>query len=361
MPVKAYITRDPSGNPWPPVHEHEATAVIGLIQRLHEALNHERAFYAVFANLQAPSADMVVLTEMGLGVAELKHYAGRLNVQGDEWYAGTRLVKAGTGYNNPREQVQAYANRIRRDIIPHLADFWSADKEDLTMRLKVQTAVCFTNQQIVIAPDVKDAIELEADRNGRRWSTFQVLTPANFTTWVGSLRFAVEQGRAANFAPFRLKPREIDALTKAYFQGSEWTEIRNMMPTGTPYAYLTLRQPDQQPQLFPLRTSDMTIGRDGAKCALMMPEAFKRTSREHLRVSRVASQVWIRDLESSHGTFVDGMRIVEPTRLKAGQRVTLGGTEAGDKVCELVFTYQLPSDLHIDATALDTSAGENHE
>ena len=32
MPVKSYVTRDPSGNPWPPVHEHEATAVIGLIQ-----------------------------------------------------------------------------------------------------------------------------------------------------------------------------------------------------------------------------------------------------------------------------------------------------------------------------------------
>ena len=56
MPVTAYITRDPSGNPWPPVHEHEATAVIGLIQRLYEAHNHERATYTVLVNLQAPSA-----------------------------------------------------------------------------------------------------------------------------------------------------------------------------------------------------------------------------------------------------------------------------------------------------------------
>ena len=54
------------------MHEHEATAAIGLIQRLHEALNHERGFYAVFANLQAPSTDLVVLTEMGMGVIELK-------------------------------------------------------------------------------------------------------------------------------------------------------------------------------------------------------------------------------------------------------------------------------------------------
>ena len=357
MPVKAYITRDPSGNPWPPVHEHEATAVIGLIQRLHEALNHERVFYAVFANLQAPSADLVVLTEMGIGVAELKHYAGQLNTQGGEWYAGTRLVKAGTGYMNPRDQVQAYANRIRRDLIPHLADFWATGADDLTARLKVQTAVCFTNQQLQLAPEVKAAIELDADRNGRRWSTFQVITPGSFTTWAGSLRFSVEQGRAASFAPFRLKPREIDALTKAYFQGNEWTEIRAMMPTGAPYAYLTLRQPNQPPQLFPLRASDVTIGRDGEKSALMIPEAFTRTSRAHLRVSRVAAQVWVRDLGSSHGTFIEGARVEDATRLKPGQHITLGGPAAGDKVCDLVFTDQLPPDLRIDATALDTSTG----
>lgn len=359
MPVKAYITRDPSGNPWPPVHEHEATAVIGLIQRLHEALNHERVFYAVFANLQAPSADLVVLTEMGIGVVELKHYAGRLHVEGDEWYAGPRLVKAGTGYNNPREQVQAYANRIRRDLIPHLADFWSADKDDVTTRLKVQTAVSFTNQQVQIAPEVKEVIERDADQNGRRWSTFQLLAPSNFTTWVGSLRFGIEQRRTASFAPNRLKPREIDALTKVYFQGNEWTEIRNMMPTGTPYAYLTLRQPNQPPQLFPLRTSDVIIGRDGEKSALMIPEAFKRTSRQHLRMSRVASQVWIHDLGSSHGTFIEGAVIDEPARLKDGQHITLGGPQAGERVCDLVFTYQLPSDLQIGATALDTSTDSN--
>ncbi len=355
MPVKAYITRDPSGNPWPPVHEHEATAVIGLVQRLHEAFHHERTFYAIFANLQAPSADLVVLTEMGLGVAELKHYPGRLSVIDDEWFAGGRLVKAGMGAINPRQQVQNYAERIRRELIPHLANFWATSKDDLATRLKVQTAVCFSNQQIQITPEVKQAIEIDADRNGRRWSTFQVLTPSDFTAWVGSLRFGVEQDRAANFAPYRLKPREIDALTKVYFKGNEWTEIRNLMPTGAPYAYLTLRQSGQEPLLFPLRTTDVTIGRDGAKCALMIPEAFKRASREHLRLSRVASQVWIRDLGSSHGTYVDGTRVEEATRLKSGQRITLGGPEAGDKICELTFTYQLPPDLQIGATAPDTA------
>ena len=81
MPVVAYVARDPAGNPWPPVHEHEAAAAIGMIQRLHESLNHERSLYVVLANLQAPSADLVVLTELGLGVVELKHYSGALSVQ----------------------------------------------------------------------------------------------------------------------------------------------------------------------------------------------------------------------------------------------------------------------------------------
>jgi pSer/pThr/pTyr-binding forkhead associated (FHA) protein len=130
------------------------------------------------------------------------------------------------------------------------------------------------------------------------------------------------------------------------------------MPTGAPYAYFTLRQAGQEPQLFPLRTTDMRLGRDGQKCALLIPDAFRRTSREHLRIVRVASQVWIRDLGSSHGTFVDGERIAEPTRLKPGQRLTLGGPEANERVCELMFNYKLPPDLQIGATAQDTSSDE---
>ncbi|HSH83348.1 MAG TPA: hypothetical protein VLA19_32855 [Herpetosiphonaceae bacterium] len=102
MAVEAYVTRDPSGKPWPPVHEHEATGAIGLIQRLYEAFNHDPARYAVFANLHTPSADLVVLSELGLGVVELKHVGGRLGVAGDTWVAGGQAIKAGTGANTPR-------------------------------------------------------------------------------------------------------------------------------------------------------------------------------------------------------------------------------------------------------------------
>ena len=124
------------------------------------------------------------------------------------------------------------------------------------------------------------------------------------------------------------------------------------------YAYLTLRQAGREPQLFPLRSTSVTIGRDKAKCGLLIPEAFRRVSREHIRLTRVAGAVWIEDLGSSQGTFVDGGRVDEAARLKAGQRITLGGPEPGDKVCELVFTFDLPPELQAGPTAADQTTGQ---
>ncbi|MDP9316740.1 MAG: FHA domain-containing protein [Chloroflexota bacterium] len=355
MPVKAYISRDQAGKPWPPIHEHEASAAIGLVQRLYEAVNHEPALYAVFANLQAPSADLVVLSELGLGVVELKHYPGSLGVVDDEWYADRRLVKAGTGYTNPREQVQAYSGRIRRDLVGNLAALWSHNENDLGRALKIQTAVCFTNPDLSITAEVKEQVERDASLRGRRWSSFRLLTPSTFAAWATALRFGVEQGRAANFAPHRLTSHQVDVLARMYFKGNAWTEIDNLMPTGQPYAYIALQQPSQQPQLFPLRATEIKIGRDGAKCGILVPEYFRRASREHVRLTRIAGNVWLEDLRSSHGTFVDGAPVERVTRLAVGQRITLGGSEASEHVCELLFTDQLPQDLLANATMKDTT------
>lgn len=357
MPVIAYITRDPLGNPWPPVHEHEATAVIGMIQRLHEALNHERGAYAVLVNLQTPSADLLVLTEMGAGVVELKHYSGTLSAQAGEWYAGTQLVKAGVGHPNPREQALSYANRIRNELLPYLAKGWAIPENDLSVRLKLQTAVCFSHPDSAIPAAVKEEIERDARQQGRRWSTFQLLTPADFATWVSGLRFGIEKDRSAQLAPQRLTAKQIAGFAELIFNCSEWTEIRNLMPTGTPYAYLTLRQPGQEPQLFPLRAIEAMVGRDTQQSTLHIPQGFTRCSRAHARVWREASDVWVADAGSTHGTYVNGHKVTSRAKLRPGQRITLGGAEADEKVCELHFSTDLPPEFQAGATGRDTSMG----
>jgi hypothetical protein len=353
MAVTAYIARDLGGNPWPLVHEHEAVAAIGLIQRLYEAVNHEPTMYAIFTNLQTPHADVVVLSELGLGVIELKHHASRLFTQDTDWYAGTMLIKAGAGHSNPREQVQAYAHRIRRYFIPQIASWWAADQDEMKRSLKIQTAVCFTNPRIEIEQEVKETIEQEARMVGRRWSDFRVLIPTDFAVWVSALRFGLEQDHAANFAPYRLTAPQINTLARFFFKGNEWTEIRNLMPTGQPYAYIILQQQAQESQVFPLRATDTTIGRDSGKCMLLIPEGYARVSRQHACMSRIAGNIWIKDLGSSHGTYINGARIYEITRLQPGDRITLGGSTSSGKVCELLFMHQLPSDLHADPTTMN--------
>jgi hypothetical protein len=273
-----------------------------------------------------------------------------------EWLGGGRLIKAGVGYRNPHDQAQAYASRIRRELPTHLAPLWGLDRGVIEQGSKIQYAVCFTNPAMTIPADVQETIEREAN-GSRRPGNFTLLAPRDFPTWVASLRFGMEQGREANFAPYRLNAQQIATLLTTYFKGSEWTEIRNLMPTGQPYAYLTLRQPEQPPQLFPLRSSDATLGRDGTLCTLLIPEGFKRTSREHARCSRAGTSVTITDLESSHGTYVDGVRLNQPLRLKPGQIITLGGPTANPGVCALTFSLDLPSEFRAGATAADPTTG----
>jgi pSer/pThr/pTyr-binding forkhead associated (FHA) protein len=71
---------------------------------------------------------------------------------------------------------------------------------------------------------------------------------------------------------------------------------------------------------------------------------------------RVGSGVMVTDLGSSHGTYVNGHRVATSTGLRAGQRITLGGATADDKVCELQFTLELPPEFQAAATAKDTTA-----
>lgn len=47
-------------------------------------------------------------------------------------------------------------------------------------------------------------------------------------------------------------------------------------------------------------------------------------SRVHCKLYRDGDALWVKDLESRTGTFIDGERVTRPTRLNPGQRLTLG-------------------------------------
>ena len=126
------------------------------------------------------------------------------------------------------------------------------------------------------------------------------------------------------------------------------------MPTSRPFAYLLIEENGATVQFFPLRATEASLGRDSQRCTLVIPEGYSRVSRRHARVARLGGDVWIEDLGSSRGTFVDGARLEESQRLREGQRITLGGAPSHPGACTLLFSLRLPTTMQAGATAPDS-------
>jgi hypothetical protein len=68
---------------------------------------------------------------------------------------------------------------------------------------------------------------------------------------------------------------------------------------------------------------EVTLGR-AAGCSMVLDDSF--VSQVHARVFRQGSDVFVEDLGSTNGTFVDDERITSPTRLRRGGRLRIGNT-----------------------------------
>jgi hypothetical protein len=348
MSVRAYVTRDQERNEWPPLHSHEATGAVTLLQRLYAKFADDAHPYVVIANLHQPSADLLVITELGMGVVELKHNAGRLQVQGETWLTAEHgPVRSGTpsqGYANPRQQVQSYTSQIREILVSYCTNWWSVPVRTLNKILRVQSAVCFTKPTLVIPDDAKLAIISAADADYSRLGRFDLLVPPEFPAWVAALRFEVSQGAAAHYQPCRLESRQIARLID-HFQGTEWGAVQALMPSDRAYAYLIIRPEQQEAQIFSLHTLDFQAGRSASNCALTVPRGYGKVSRVHAQFNRYGDEIWLQDLQSSHGTYVNGVRVGQAVILKPGDLITLGGPapEPGVYTCE--FVRRLPDDV----------------
>ncbi len=75
--------------------------------------------------------------------------------------------------------------------------------------------------------------------------------------------------------------------------------------------------PKLQGKLYTVRNK-LVVGRDKG-CGMMLPS--KLLSRQHAELEVQGSSLWVHDLDSSNGTFVDGER-VEKTFLKGGETLS---------------------------------------
>ena len=77
---------------------------------------------------------------------------------------------------------------------------------------------------------------------------------------------------------------------------------------------------------FPIE-GKLVIGRDSGKCALVFPANVHGISGVHCQLELLDGSVWIKDLGSTYGTFLEGgnrLAASQSTRLAVGQKFWLG-------------------------------------
>ena len=337
MPVKFFVSQDYQQHENPPEYSHEILAVIEIIKDIYAAFNHHPNLYAIVANLDKKNAyaDLVVITERGLGVIEMKGNYGSITQRGHIWFAGNNIpIKAGserTPAQNPHEQVQAYAQTIRNMLTKNLK--WLPCTVAERQAFKLATAVCFSHDQA----------EIKAFRKAYRhqdyqkaWEKFTLLKPNDIPEWVVALSFETQNPNTHQ--SYRLTPLQIRQILKDLLGVIEWTEIKNLMPTGEPYAYLR-----QGNMIFSLVTDEVIIGTNAVTATVAIPKTFAWVSRNHAKIIRQIDKVVLTHIGNTNGTFVNRQQIEQPVSLQPGDVITLGGKFANEKVCELQFFNEPPS------------------
>ena len=89
-----------------------------------------------------------------------------------------------------------------------------------------------------------------------------------------------------------------------------------------PAAYLTLLIDDRLSHSFPLR-GEVELGRDKNNAVVA---ADQKVSRHHAKLEPIDDTYIITDQGSANGTYINGVLISQPTRLKDNDRVTIGDT-----------------------------------
>lgn len=84
-----------------------------------------------------------------------------------------------------------------------------------------------------------------------------------------------------------------------------------------------IEPPDRRGQLFD-PNDELTVGRSPAAGIPTSYDAYSSTL--HARVFRQGDQLWVEDLGSTNGTFVNSERLTKPVRLGRGDLVQVGST-----------------------------------
>jgi HD-GYP domain-containing protein (c-di-GMP phosphodiesterase class II) len=105
--------------------------------------------------------------------------------------------------------------------------------------------------------------------------------------------------------------------------------------------YIRVKTGPNRGKLFEIKDATLGIGRDESQVIQILDQGV---SRNHAEIFRIGEMCFVRDLNSTNGTFVNDVRVTEES-LKAGDELMIGTTI-------LVFEDRLPAAASGDAAAV---------
>lgn len=116
------------------------------------------------------------------------------------------------------------------------------------------------------------------------------------------------------------------------------TDLDDVIPTEFSVDQIHNVNIDSVDGLYSYKISEQetVLGRESAMCQYLSSKAY--VSRYHCKLIYVSDELLVDDLKSTNGTYVNGHRIAEPTKLVDGDELSLGGiVKAGVRQKEAAY------------------------
>ncbi len=360
MTVELFVSKDPQGRPWEPDFSHEVDAAIRIAGKVWRTFHAARELTLLAFNLHSPNIDLLVVSERGIGLVEMKGHRGKISYGADDyWLAdGEKMVgykvvpgreRPAASYLNPHHQVQGQGDRLLERLLPVIREDYPELTRGKRKRLRMQTCVCFTNPESDLA-GLRSGLAAWNRGRLKPWeSDFSVATPEEIPEWISTLRFEVKQVDKPPYYPFRLDPARQCSLLARLFDVERWTAVERILPV-TRYGRLHQMRGDRTVATFSLWEEETFLGRDHLKCTIVVPLQFTKVSRMHAVIRREVEGIVLEDLNSHNGTYLDGRRIAGKTLLDDGAVLTLGGDGESEKISRYIYRKIDPLQETLDTT-----------
>jgi len=320
-------------------HSFERRAAFLIAHDFWDKYHATPKHYALIFNVQAISPyqmDLIILTNDGMGVVELKNFQQR--VCGDIRFSQATpwkymknghvdaLVDSPT-YGNPFYQVWTY----RKALYGKLSS---------TKNLPLPNWLNHPKQFHLYASVASTSAPLfEYDFHHYDPSTKLWFTPMwmyLLSEWAMTLAFGENR---------TLTDKELEVLISHVFHAVPWQEIAQHTRTEQVWGKLVVQSGEQAIGAHPLNRGRMRLGRAWNNDLVLDNKTYPGISRHHVTIAQTPEKAMIIDNNSTFGTFLNGERLIthEVYELHYGDRISFGQTNKKAN-CNLIYQQVDPLD-----------------